>query len=137
MILQKIIFFLFLTLTFQCEYDSRLNNYKDYAEAINQKKSDRAWLPKILLLSANSISEKHDLDTNRVWVSYYAENNELRNLVKKETSDPDLKNSFIQNVDNFAKAASFNEKLFYFKFTDGIYAIDLNNNIVYFISNCL
>lgn len=56
--------------------------YPDSETAINAGAIERGWIPTFLPPSAKDIREKHNLDTNEVWMRFSLESGELTSIEK-------------------------------------------------------
>lgn len=66
-----------------CDYfDTEERVYADANEAITSGALDRGWIPPFLPASAKEITEKHNLDTNEVWVAFSLDPNEFSGIEK-------------------------------------------------------
>ncbi len=72
-----------LVMTAACEkLDTVENVYPDAPEAIRAGAVERGWIPAFLPLSAKEITEKHNLDTNEVWLRFSMDSGELDSIEK-------------------------------------------------------
>jgi hypothetical protein len=52
---------------------------------------ERGWIPDIIPESSSEIYERHNLDTNRVWIRFRFDNKDIRGLIDKiEEVHPDV-----------------------------------------------
>jgi hypothetical protein len=131
--------------------DTQENYYPTLDDAIKDGAIDRGWIPKVLPSSSRKITEKHDIDTNTVWIRFTADASDLklllrqlRILTKKEIDElfpfdhPEKWWGPNVNTKN-----SFTIAAYYYKFcwadgrTEdmiGYFFIDLKNSVAYYYS---
>lgn len=61
-------------------FDTVESEYSDSVEAINSGAIERGWIPAFLPASAREIREKHNLDTNEVWVHFLIDDGSLADI---------------------------------------------------------
>lgn len=70
-----------LLLIAACErLETAENVYQDAKEAISAGAMERGWIPAFLPPSAKEIIEKHNLDTNEVWLRFLMDPSELGSI---------------------------------------------------------
>jgi hypothetical protein len=57
-------------LSIACGYDTVENRYATLSEAVEHGAITHGWIPEFLPESSTSIIERHDLDTNEIWLSF-------------------------------------------------------------------
>jgi len=55
--------------------------YKDMDAARKDNAVERGWIPNIIPESSTEIHERHDLDTNRVWISFKFDRKGIQGLI--------------------------------------------------------
>ena len=55
--------------------------YEHYQQMIEDGAIERGWVPSFVPASASGIHERHDLDTNQVWVRFHFDPTHLESMV--------------------------------------------------------
>lgn len=122
--------FLILIL-FSCS-DLMETHYSSYEEIIKDNGFQRGWIPKFLPNSSYDIYEKHDIDNNKVWVSFKFNIEEL-NVLIENFKIPDSSEIYKFKNIFFREFELNNEKLTYFRYSLKEYiALDKKNKICYY-----
>ncbi len=64
-------------------HETQENYYPTLEDARNEGAIDRGWIPTILPLTSINITEKHNIDTNTVWIKFTANASDLKDLLRQ------------------------------------------------------
>lgn len=73
--------FVFLSLFVLACSETKDNFYKTIDEARRNSAFDKGWIPDILPASSREIHERHDLDTNAVWLRFKFDKTDVKGLI--------------------------------------------------------
>jgi hypothetical protein len=63
-------------------FETRESFYANYSQAVSDGAIIKGWLPMFLPHSATNIAERHDIDTNEIWVQFYFSKDDLSFLLR-------------------------------------------------------
>jgi len=129
--------------------------YNNIDDAIKQSAVEKGWIPDILPKSSYEIYERHDLDTNTVWLRFKFDKRDISKLISQITevkpyeiktiafSSPntiwwpkELNNDFLTKRQPGLKLYKYNRVLDYAdnrkKTVPAFFAIDWNSNTAYY-----
>ncbi len=142
----------FILILFGCS-ETQDTFYKNINEAKKDNAIERGWIPNIIPVSASEIYERHNLDTNRVWLRFKFDKKDINELITqiKEMKPVEIeniefpmigvkwwpkslnKNSFTQpglKIYKFDRKIEYSDKRV--KTVPSFFVIDWNSNIAYY-----
>ena len=99
--------------------------YSDYNELFNSGDLKKGWIPDFIPVSAYDIYEKHNLDTNEIWLNFRFKKKDFNNIVDQMQQTDSIAQSKIKTIIN--KNFQINESdLLYYKYSKGEF-VAINN----------
>jgi hypothetical protein len=77
---KPLVFILLLFLIIACS-ETQDAFYKNIDEAIKHSAIEKGWIPNILPRSSYEIYERHDIDTNTVWLKFKFDKMDINELI--------------------------------------------------------
>ena len=127
--------------------------YKNIDEAKKDNAIERGWIPNIIPASSSEIYERHNLDTNRVWIRFKFDKKDIQGLIGKikEVNPAEIENiefprigvkwwpknlnkdSFTQHslkIYKYDRVIEYSDKRQ--KIVPSFFVIDWNSNVAYY-----
>jgi len=95
--------------------DVTINKYADYDSVMENNATQQGWIPALLPKSAYEIAETHDLDTNKLFGSFYYKQKDEEALLSELKPLPDSNGTytgehFLFKVDREKNRVKFRNK---------------------------
>ncbi len=134
--MKKLFILLILISLLSCDFEIMKSHYATYKDAVKDGAIERGWIPKYFPSCIYDIYEKHDLDSNDVWMIFKFNKKDYNKLIKdwkqiKDINDSEEKFEFKREYQNI-----INSELHYYQYhPKELLAIDLKNRIAYYYSD--